>query len=80
MPVKYQSSMSFKMTPEVIGGLDPGTGQMKKFNQSVRLGTISVSIETSDLYYDFNKHVAIAPPAKALEAKAISPTNIGTTL
>ncbi len=74
LPVKYQSSMSFEMTPEIIAGLDSSTGQMKMFNQSVRLGKVSAIIETSDLYYDFNKPVEIALPAEALQAPAISPT------
>ncbi|VVB67260.1 Uncharacterised protein [uncultured archaeon] len=51
LPKKYQSSLSFKMTPEVIGSLDPSTGQMIKLNQSVRLGQVSVSVQTYDLYY-----------------------------
>ena len=80
LPKKYQSSLSFKMTPEIIGSLDPNTGQMKMFNQSVRLGEVSVSVETTDLYYDFNKPVDITPPAEALEAKPISPTQIQATL
>ena len=57
LPVKYQSLTSFRMTPEIIGGLDPNTGQMKMFNQSMQLGAILVSIETNDLYYDFDKPV-----------------------
>lgn len=74
LPVKYQSSMSFEMTPEIIAGLDSSTGQMKMFNQSVRLGKVSAIIETSDLYYDFNKQVEITLPAEALQAPAVSPT------
>jgi len=80
LPKKYQSSVSFKITPEIIGSLDPDTGQMKLFNQSVRLGEVSVSVETTDLYYDFNKPMDIVPPAEALEAKAISPAQIQATL
>ncbi len=80
LPKKYQSSLSFKMTPEVIGSLDPSTGQMNRFNQSVRLGQVSVSVETADLYYDFNKPVDITPPAEALAAKPVSPTQIQATL
>ncbi|VVB68000.1 Uncharacterised protein [uncultured archaeon] len=77
---KYQSSLSFKMTPEVIGSLDPSTGQMIRLNQSVRLGQVSVSVQTADLYYDFNKPVNITPPAEALAAKPISPTQIQAAL
>lgn len=76
LPVKYQSSMSFNMTPEIIGGMDPTTGQMKMFNQSVRLGEISVSIETYDLYYDFNKQSEIVLPSEALQAVPIRPTQV----
>jgi hypothetical protein len=75
LPVKYQSSMAFEMTPEIIAGLDPNTGEMKMFNQSVRLGKISAVIDTSDIYYDFNKQAKITPPAEALEAPAVTPTS-----
>jgi outer membrane lipoprotein-sorting protein len=76
LPVKYQSSLSFTMTPEIIGGLDPSTSQMKMFNQSIRLGEISVSIVTDDLYYDFNKTTDIALPEQALSAPVITPTQV----
>ena len=76
LPVKYQSIMSFRMTPEIIGGLDPNTGQMKMFDQSMQLGAILVSIETNDLYYGFDKAVDMAMPAEALQAEPISPTQI----
>jgi len=76
LPVKYQSSMSFSMTPEIIGALDAKTSQMKMFNQSIRLGEISVSIETEDLYYDFDKPTDITPPEQALSAPAITPTQM----
>jgi hypothetical protein len=74
LPVKYQSNMAFEMTPEIIGGLDSNTGQMKMFNQSVRLGKVSAVIETSDLYFGFDKPVEAALPAEALQAPAVSPT------
>jgi len=76
LPVKYQSAMSFSMTPEVVGAMDPNTSQMNMFNQSIRLGEISVRIETTDLYYDFDKPVDITPPEKALSAQVIIPTQI----
>ena len=78
LPVKYQSLMSFSMTPEIIGAMDPNTGQMKMFNQSIRLGEISVSIETTDLYYDFDKPTDITPPEQALSAPVVTPTQIQT--
>jgi outer membrane lipoprotein-sorting protein len=78
LPVKYQSHMSFTMTPEIIGGLDPSTSQMKMFNQSIRLGEISVSIVTDDLYYDFGKPTDIALPEQALSAPVITPTQVQT--
>ena len=78
LPVKYQSLMSFSMTPEIIGAMDPNTGQMKMFNQSIQLGEISVSIETDDLYYDFDKPSDITPPEQALSAPVITPTQIQT--
>ncbi len=76
LPVKYQSTMSFTMTPEIIGALDPNTSQMKMFNQSLRLGEISVSIVTDDLYYDFDKPTDIALPEQALSAPVITPTQV----
>jgi outer membrane lipoprotein-sorting protein len=78
LPVKYHSIMSFSMRPEIVGALDPNTGQMKMFNQSIRLGEISVSIETDDLYYDFDKPTAITPPEQALSAPVITPTMVST--
>jgi hypothetical protein len=79
LPVKYYSSMSFKMTPVIVGGRDPKTGQIKRFNQSVRLGEVSVDLATTDLYYDFNKQVDINPPDEALKTALINPTQIQTT-
>ena len=76
LPVKYRSIMSFSMTPEIIGAMDSNTGQMKMFNQSIRLGEISVSIETTDLYYDFDKPTDITPPKQALSAPVITPTEV----
>ncbi|MCX6672362.1 MAG: hypothetical protein NTY37_01100 [Methanothrix sp.] len=78
LPVKYQSVMSFSMTPEVIGAMDPNTGQMKMLNQSIRLGEISVSIETADRYYDFDRPTDITPPEQALFAPVITPTQVQT--
>ena len=80
LPVKYHSIMSFSMTPEIIGAIDPNTGQMNMFNQSIRLGEISVSIETADLYYDFDKPSDITPPEKALLAPVVTPTQVQTQL
>ncbi|MDD4160925.1 MAG: hypothetical protein PHW87_00420 [Methanothrix sp.] len=76
LPVKYQSVMSFSMTPEVIGAMDPSTGQMNMLNQSIRLGEISVSIATEDLYYDFDKPTDIILPEQAFLGKVITPTEI----
>lgn len=76
LPVKYQSAMSFSMTPEVIGAMDLNTGQMKMFNQSIRLGEITVSIETDDQYYDFDKPADIIPPEQALNAPAVTPNQM----
>jgi hypothetical protein len=76
LPVKYQSAMSFSMTPEVIGAMDPNTGQMNMLNQSIRLGEISVSIDTVDLYYDFDKQADITPPEQALLAPVITPNQV----
>ena len=76
LPVKYRSTMSFSMRPEIIGGLDPSTSQMKMFNQSIQLGEISVSIETEDLYYDFDKPTEITLPEQALSAPVITPTQL----
>lgn len=78
LPVKYQSVMSFSMTPEIIGALNPNTGQMTMLSQSARLGEISVHIDTSDLYSDFDRPTAITPPKIALSAKAITPTQLQT--
>lgn len=70
LPVKYQSKMGFKLTPYIIGALDPDTSLMKMFNQSVRLGEVSVITETTEIYYDFNRSMEISPPKEALQALA----------
>lgn len=76
LPVKYENSMSFRMRPVVVGGLDAKTGQMRSLNQSVRLGEVSVSIMSTELYYGFNKPVAITPPEEALRTPPIVPAPI----
>lgn len=77
---KYQNLMSFKMTPFLIGSLDPATGQMKRFNQSIRLGETDVSIETVDRFFDFNQPMQIAPPEEALKAPPRSPSAMPTAV
>ena len=76
LPTKYQSSLSFDMTPLIIGGMDPNTGNMIRFNQSMKLGEISVNIETTDAYTGFDTPLQIAPPEQALKAESISPSQI----
>jgi hypothetical protein len=77
---RYQNMMSFKMTPILIGSLDPATGQMKKFNQSIRLGETDVSIETVDRFYDFNQTMQIVPPEEALKALSLSPSSTSAAI
>ena len=76
LPVKYESAISFTMTPEIIGAMNLSTGQMEMFNQSTPLGEISVSVQTSDRFYDFDKPTSIAVPEEALNAPAISPNTM----
>lgn len=70
LPVKYQSKMGFKVAPYIIGALDPDTSLMRMFNQSVRLGEVSVVSESTEIYYDFNRSMEINPPQEALQALA----------
>jgi len=76
LPVKYESEISFSMTPEIIGAMNISTGQMDMFNQSKVLGEISVSVKTSDRFYDFDKPMSIAVPEEALNAPPVSPTTM----
>ena len=76
LPVKYESVMSFTMAPEIVGVLDTSNGQMMKLNQSIKLGAISVAIETSDLYYDFDKPLNIVLPEQALSSPAVTPMQL----
>jgi hypothetical protein len=78
LPVKYESIMSFTMTPELIGAVDPSSGKATMFNQSVQLGAISVDIKSNDLYYDFDKSLNITPPIEALSSPAITPQDLTT--
>jgi hypothetical protein len=80
LPVKYQSLMSFSMTPEIIGAMDPNTGQMKMFNQSIRLGEISVSIETDDHNYDFDKPSDITPAGRLFPHRSSLPARSNKVL
>lgn len=73
LPKKFQSIMSFKITPVIIGGLDSSTGEMKRFNQSIVLGEVSAKIERTERYYDFNKPVVISLPEDALKTAPIIP-------
>ena len=75
-PVKYESIMSFTMTPELIGAVDPSSGKATMFNQSVQLGAISVAIKSTDLYYDFDRSLDITPPMQALSSPAITPQDL----
>jgi hypothetical protein len=63
LPKKYQSNVSFNMTPMIVGSTDPKTGQIMQFNQSVLLGEVSVDLETTNLYYDFDKPIEISLPS-----------------
>ena len=76
LPVKYQSKMGYTMTPMIIGGLDINTSQMTMFNESIEMGAVEVSVETTDTYYDFDKQLTITPPAEALDAVVIRPVQI----
>lgn len=78
LPVRYSSSMSFKMTPELVGGMDPSTGEMVLFNQTVRLGEVSADIKTLDRYYDFDRTVVVVLPEEAQMAEPIRPTQMTT--
>jgi len=79
LPVKYESEISFTMTPEIIGAMNLSTGQMEMFNQSTTLGEISVSVKTSDRFYDFDKPMSITVPEEALNSPAISPNTMQPT-
>ena len=78
LPVKYESTMSFTMTPELIGAVDPSSGKATMFNQSVQLGAISVAIKSTDLYYGFDRSLDITPPMQALSSPAITPQDLTT--
>jgi outer membrane lipoprotein-sorting protein len=76
LPMKYESAMSFTMTPEIIGALDASTGMATMFNQSIPLGAIVVSTRASDLYHDFDQPLNITPPMQALSSPAITPQDL----
>jgi hypothetical protein len=76
LPVKYESIMSFTITPETVRTMDLKSGQMVPLNQSKRHGQVSVSVETTDIFSDFDKIESIALPEEALEAEAISPLSL----
>jgi hypothetical protein len=73
LPLKYHSSMSFKITPIFVERKNIADGRVTTYNQSVRLGQISVDLETTDQYQNFNKPVEINVPGEALATKPINP-------
>lgn len=73
LPVKYQDSISFSMTPQIVGVLNMTTGQVDMLPQSVEMGKIDVDIQSNIKYFDFDSPVEIAPPAEALSAPAQLP-------
>lgn len=77
IPLKYESVTSFSMSPEIVGAFDSSTGQMKRLNQSIRLGVIDVSIETSDVYYDLDGPTSISLPEEARLSPGILPSETG---
>jgi outer membrane lipoprotein-sorting protein len=76
LPVKYQSSMSFNMKPQIVGFIDLKGNQTVEFNQSVNLGEMSVNMVTADQYSGFNLPLLITPPEEALKAAPIFPSPI----
>jgi len=68
LPVKYQSLMRFSTTPIIIGGLNPSTGEVVRFNETVSLGEVAVDIESTDIYYDINEPLEINLPEEASRA------------
>jgi len=76
LPVRYQSSISFNMTPLIAGFSDLGANRTVKFNQSVSLGEMSVNMVTADQYSGFDQPLVIAPPDEALRTAPIVPSSI----
>jgi hypothetical protein len=76
LPVKYQSLIDFSMTPVIVGGLDPYTGEMIMFNESLSLGEVAVRIESTDLYFDINGPLEINLPEEATKVEPIYPSTL----
>lgn len=74
LPVKYQSNVILRTTPVIIGGEDLKTGKMRKLDQPVIMGNVSIDSVTSYQYYDFNKPVEISPPEEALKVPPVLTT------
>jgi hypothetical protein len=72
LPLKFQSSVSFRMTPVIVGGTDIKTGKMKKLDQPVILGNVTLDSEAAYQYFDFNKPIEINPPEEALKTPPMS--------
>jgi hypothetical protein len=76
LPLKYQNSLRFTIKPLIIGIMDPRSNQILRLNESMQLGEVSVNVEFIDNFYDFNEPKKIEPPQDALNATAITPTQV----
>jgi hypothetical protein len=75
LPLKYYSSMSFRMAPVIAESRDAATGRTTRLNRSVSLGEISIDLVTTDLYQDFNQPVEIKVP-EDLKTAAVNPAQL----
>jgi hypothetical protein len=74
---RYEYSLGVMAVPDIVGVFDTSSGQIMAFNQTIKQSIkpveISVGINTTEHYYDFNQPLNITPPKEALNTVATSP-------
>jgi hypothetical protein len=75
---RYQHTLNFKMTPNIVGVFNINDGSIQKFNQSMKLVEVSLNTNSIENYGDYNSPTDIVVPKEALNITPIAPSSIQT--
>ncbi len=73
LPRQYESRITVKIVPEIIGFFDTTRGQMALLNKSIMPVELSIESSTLEKYFDYNKTIDISVPTEALATEPIVP-------
>jgi hypothetical protein len=73
---KYESTLSMKIAPNIVGIVNMNTGAVQRLNKTLKLVEISIDKDSIETYSDYNKPVSIVVPKEALNATPITPQSI----